>query len=687
MEEKELFSANTSDLWQSFEIGYAKPIALDYSSSDSGAELGSLSADLHHRSYRQATETYSIKQTVPSIQTVPSKQTEYPRPKRIIICCDGTWQSSVNGRRDIPSNVTRLARSIALTGTMKKNKRSEEYTQEDGNEYGEREDQEEDDDITCPQVVFYSSGVGTGGGVSILENARQALFGDGLVAEVIKAYNFVVMNYSPGDEILCFGFSRGAYTARSVAGLITDIGVIQPREMDDFPDLYHIYQKHGSESGSNFRQSKAYREWITGVFDEDKLVRKSHRLPPESSRVVEVVGVFDTVGALGIPGFHGVQKVLNFIADYFPYSGIDYQGFHNTSLSNYTKHAFHALALDEHIKPFTPTLWHLPEEGEDSDDEEAYEDEQPFESETSLRKKRAKDKKRAEANFNHLIKRAPEATETQLSAAWKKVINTHAAAEPKDFTPRLQQVWFPGGHVNIGGGNSTLLINFPYDFEQLSLISFAWMCDQVTPLIRLDDKPMEGKPDSSELAQREMEARKELILRIKRERESGLLCHLRRLLRRVFPVDYAAPTYKEDDQSDDLWATGSMVDIFDILGGFLILGLVVFFLKLVPFMSSYRTPGQYKDANQKGRGITNEMIHPSVYYRHINVLEYSPKSLMGFSRSKRSNAKGDQLSPKYEWRSKEVVLPEYQIKEEDHISRHMIEHSKAREFMAPLMGR
>lgn len=239
------------------------------------------------------------------------------RPKRIIICCDGTWQSSVTGRKNIPSNVTRLARSIALTGRDK-------------------------DDHSCEQVVFYSAGVGTGGGVNIVERGRQATFGDGLKASVIEAYNFVVMNYAPHDEIFCFGFSRGAYTARSVAGLINDIGIIQPKEMDDFPDLYALYRKHAHNDSFNFRQSKEYRQWITGIREkgfenllntedvDDHWLQVPHNLPPEFTRVIEAVGVFDTVGALGVPGLEGL---VNQVARMAPFLGVDDVGFHNPSLS------------------------------------------------------------------------------------------------------------------------------------------------------------------------------------------------------------------------------------------------------------------------------------------------------------------------------------------------------------------
>lgn len=118
-----------------------------------------------------------------------------PLRKRIIVCCDGTWQSSDSAESTVPSNVARLCYNLADTGI-------------DTN--GE----------TWAQVKFYDSGVGTGD-LLFIDKALQGSTGFGLEAKVLEAYNFVAMNYAPGDEVYCFGFSRGAYTARAVAGLIT----------------------------------------------------------------------------------------------------------------------------------------------------------------------------------------------------------------------------------------------------------------------------------------------------------------------------------------------------------------------------------------------------------------------------------------------------------------------------------
>ena len=236
-------------------------------------------------------------------------------PKRLIVCCDGTWQSSVSGLKNVPSNVTRLARSIARSGKDKNGK-------------------------VWQQIVHYDAGIGTGD-LSASEADRQGGFGVGFVGNVIEAYNFLVLNYNLGDEIFCFGFSRGAYTARAVAGLVTDIGIISPKDLQDFPDLYALYQAH--KDSFNFRKSKNYREWTYGVLSKkqpEKVAggfqpgpvydKPPRREAPEASRVVQVVGVFDTVGSLGIPDLTWTKYNLKFLEKY---SGIPSVGFHNVSLS------------------------------------------------------------------------------------------------------------------------------------------------------------------------------------------------------------------------------------------------------------------------------------------------------------------------------------------------------------------
>lgn len=206
-------------------------------------------------------------------------------PKKIVLCCDGTWQSSVSGKHNLPSNITRMARTIAKAGRDK------------------------EDNKFWQQIVYYDSGVGSGS-LSAFESKRQGATGDGLVVNVLEAYNFVVNNYSPGDKIYCFGFSRGAFTARAIAGMITDLGVMKPESMRYFPSLFAAYQKNMSKH--NFRKTKEYFEWKMGkapFVPESQKETCDVKIPwydmgsyaeeYENSRLIELVGVFDTVGSLG----------------------------------------------------------------------------------------------------------------------------------------------------------------------------------------------------------------------------------------------------------------------------------------------------------------------------------------------------------------------------------------------------
>lgn len=217
--------------------------------------------------------------------------TSKPIRKRIIICCDGTWQSAVSGKKNVPSNVTRLCRALNGFGT-----------DEEGHKW--------------QQVVWYDSGVGTT--ALAIGDAVEGATGVGLEGNVIEAYNFCVLNFNPGDKIYCFGFSRGAYTARTIAGLISDIGVCHKRDLNKFSDLWKVYKdfKEDKTTGDRFHRSDAWYQWMWGKLDEKQGAAKGPLVwtqrpqgewAQDGSREVEVVGVYDTVGALGMPEVMGVQ--------------------------------------------------------------------------------------------------------------------------------------------------------------------------------------------------------------------------------------------------------------------------------------------------------------------------------------------------------------------------------------------
>ncbi|KAM0345224.1 hypothetical protein ACHAPU_006622 [Fusarium lateritium] len=542
-------------------------------------------------------------------------------PKRIIICCDGTWQSSVSGLKNIPSNVTRLARSIARSGKDKDGK-------------------------VWQQVVYYDAGIGTGD-LGQAEANRQGGTGIGFVGNVIEAYNFIVLNYNVGDEVFCFGFSRGAYTARAVAGLVTDIGIVCPRDLQDFPDLYALYQKN--PDGLKFRKSQAYLDWVNGVPSKKQAIGGSqiqsqwdsppHHDAPEESRIIKVVGVFDTVGSLGIPDLPWTRFNLKFLEKAV---GITEPGFHNIHLSPYVQHAYHALALDEHRGPFSPSLWHLPAHKDQTSTKPAKECEQLWSDWQKVRKN-------------------PNASKKEIEEAWGAVVDGEMYQHLRDSRSELLQVWFPGVHINIGGGNDDLLADKKSDFEQqeIALISFAWMCEQVAPYLQFTENGNLGELGKSTVQDR-YNLLKPLLNNIQSgdEKDFGPGILTSRIAASLDRTGIKkAEVRKVPEETVSGWAIGPIVDSFT--GAMIASG------------SIDRTPGNYSKGD-KGEelGKTYEMIHPSVKYRMNKVSGYKPKALRGFERVS-TGGKG------YAWKKGNVEIPEFVIKTGDAFSRHVAEQDRS----------
>ncbi|KAK3316645.1 hypothetical protein B0H66DRAFT_300337 [Apodospora peruviana] len=555
-----------------------------------------------------------------------------PAPKRIIICCDGTWQSSVSNVTNIPSNVTRLARYLTKIGKDDKNQ-------------------------PWQQLVYYDAGIGTG--VSDLEAKRQGGTGSGFVGNVIEAYNFIVLNYNLGDQVSCIGFSRGAYTARAVAGLVTDIGIIRPRDMQDFPELYRLYQGH-SDSHS-FRKTKTWREWVEGkrLFDpKQKNVpeawkqspvaweKRPHGAAPESTRWIEAIGVFDTVGSLGIPEVEGwlTGGLVKLFGKAVP---VEKFGFHNVALSPYIKHAYHALALDEHRKPFDATLWHFPGDG-------VAKTSQPPASSAELREK-----------WNQL-RDSSDAKEEELSKAWEDLVTAEMYEELKKHEcSKLLQVWFPGVHINIGGGSDDLLKEKKSDLEQIAMITLTWMVEQLKEHLSFEINVTELAAVDRFLLLRP--AVDELLTAKKKDHW---------LVKRI--NDLMAKDTKPDPWNDgnvtrarvfaaealhSQWATGPIIDSFEG--------------QMTKAGSKDRTPGEYKEVKL---GRTNEQIHPTVQYRKDHLTgspdgPYNPVPLRSFTRKKTEPASDGTVS--YEWVKGGVRIPEYKIGGMNSAERACITGSKA----------
>lgn len=199
-----------------------------------------------------------------------------------------------------------------------------------------------------PQIVFYQSGVGTESNAyaAILDGATGATLGD----KVQEAYAFIAHNYEPGDEIFLFGFSRGAYTARMIAEVIGHIGVLDRTEMDHFAEIYIDFQKRGKADNQAEREAldKTLAPW-TGHNSPGKK-RADY---DDDSFSIKCVGVFDTVGSLGLP------EELTLKSKKFK----TLFGFPDSNLGVHVERAYQALALNETRADFNCNKFHQKEEG------------------------------------------------------------------------------------------------------------------------------------------------------------------------------------------------------------------------------------------------------------------------------------------------------------------------------------
>lgn len=216
--------------------------------------------------------------------------------KRLALFLDGTWNEV-----DSNTNVWRMKALCAPTSTDGKT-----------------------------QLAYYEIGVnGVVGGST----------GKGLDENIRRAYQWLVENYNVGDEIFIFGFSRGAYTARSLAGLVAKLGILKPGSPIGGAQLFSRYKRSDEETLGKLRELQDAGKLDNITLEERWLLKYSQVAK------IKMVGVWDTVGSLGIPAFSiaGVSRPTF--------------GYLHTGLRIQIEHGFHALAIDEHRKDFAPTLW------------------------------------------------------------------------------------------------------------------------------------------------------------------------------------------------------------------------------------------------------------------------------------------------------------------------------------------
>nr|WP_244647001.1 DUF2235 domain-containing protein [Sphingomonas sp. CFBP 8760] len=236
----------------------------------------------------------------------------------MIFCFDGSWNKL--DTKSYPTNVVLLAESVPPV-----------------------------DHKGVQQIVYYDEGVGTASD----ETIRGGAFGKGLVQNIREAYRFLIFNHLAGDEIFVFGFSRGAFTARSFIGFIRAIGILKVNDANQINEAWALYQKHAVRNSDTddllkFRArycpdlcvNEAERDWRRA---NDGVVGTSEWPVLR----IRYCGVWDTVGTLG-------WKAVSAVVDRRKDKTYDN---HDTDLSDTVDAARHAVALDERRIHFLPTLW------------------------------------------------------------------------------------------------------------------------------------------------------------------------------------------------------------------------------------------------------------------------------------------------------------------------------------------
>ena len=158
------------------------------------------------------------------------------------------------------------------------------------------------------QIACHLDGVGTGRGTGrlaqALDRAIGGALGGGLLATLAEAYRFLIFAYAPGDEIHLFGYSRGAYTARSLAGLVRNCGILERRHAGAIPAALALYRARSPETGPDSEAALAFRARHAAhvtVGRREAAWRAERGLSAGRALRIAYIGVWDTVGALGLP--------------------------------------------------------------------------------------------------------------------------------------------------------------------------------------------------------------------------------------------------------------------------------------------------------------------------------------------------------------------------------------------------
>ncbi|GLH73296.1 hypothetical protein GETHLI_17980 [Geothrix limicola] len=257
--------------------------------------------------------------------------------KQIVFCADGTWnnpnEDENHDQTSDPTNVYKLF--VGLDGALS----------DASLLLADEQEKELQQDGATIQIAKYLHGVGDSRNPII--KLMGGAFGAGIISRIVRGYTFISRNYAPGDAITILGFSRGAYTARALAGLIASQGLLNPALTADHEKAYRC----GAEAWYRYRRAALRNPFSLACLGEiiadlpaflSQGSLKDADLVPVPT--LAAVGVWDTVGAMGIPDYDAGQR-----QDAFRFA--------DTKLSDKVLNGFHAVALDERRDDFVPTLW------------------------------------------------------------------------------------------------------------------------------------------------------------------------------------------------------------------------------------------------------------------------------------------------------------------------------------------
>lgn len=236
-----------------------------------------------------------------------------------------------DGVDQVPSNITRIVRAIPPVGVDHTGPQPKPIT----------------------QVTFYQNGIGTGYGgwyQQYIGKYVSGATGEGLAFNIREAYNFICSNYHRDDEVILLGFSRGAFTARSISTLIRQLGLLTPKGLSHLVEITDDWEHQMNKDYKSPYPDEPFPNRPS--FSTKEYHKTLHDLKMTRQNIsIKCVAVWDTVGALGLPTIA-----------LFPQPAAKEFAFVDTRVEDNIEYAFHALGLDEKRRSYAPSIWFKPPE-------------------------------------------------------------------------------------------------------------------------------------------------------------------------------------------------------------------------------------------------------------------------------------------------------------------------------------